>query len=131
MKRFLGKSAIIGLLSIFSLASLFAAPVGAQAKAEKPKIAIVDRNSNSMVLKVKQDDFEKDLVTIKMRVEKIATGEKFDRIFKVRLNEHGRKQVTIKDLTPGTKYKFMAKIKERGDNVYSNFSDSEKASTKI
>jgi hypothetical protein len=130
MNSFIRKSALIGLLSAFSLATLFAAPVGVYAKVDHPQISISERNSNSIVLKVKQTDLDNKKVTIRVRLEKISSGEKFDRTFKVRLNNDGQKKITIKDLLGETQYKVKAKIKNRNGDTYSDFSRTIKFSTR-
>lgn len=130
MTGFVRKSALIGLLSIFSLVSLFGISTGAYAKVDKPKITVSEKAPTFIVLNVKQSSLEKDKVTIKVRVEKVATGEKFDRTFKVKLSSEGKKKITIKDLKSATEYKFKAKIKKRSGGSYSEFSSFKKASTR-
>ncbi|KKQ44076.1 MAG: hypothetical protein US63_C0035G0004 [Candidatus Moranbacteria bacterium GW2011_GWC2_37_8] len=130
MLGFIRKSALIGLLSIFSLVSLFGVPSAVYAKADKPKISISEKNSDSIVLRIKQSDLEKDRVKIKVQIEKVSTGEKMDQTFNVRLNSDGEKKITIMNLKSATEYKIKAKIKKRNDDSYSDYSKSIKASTK-
>jgi hypothetical protein len=129
MKGFFRKSAIIGLLSIFSLVSLFGITAGVNADVNKPKITISDKNSNSIVLGVKQSTLDREKVTVKVNFEKVATGEKFVRTFKVMLNKEGRKNITIDKLLTGTQYKIKAAIKKRNSGGYSDFSSFKKFST--
>ncbi|EKD58897.1 MAG: hypothetical protein ACD_56C00035G0011 [uncultured bacterium] len=130
MIGFVRKSALITILSIFSVVSFLGIPSEVYAKADKPKISISQKDSNSIVLRVKQSDFEKDKVRIKVRIEKIATGEKFYQTFNVRLNSDGEKKITISDLKSNTEYKFKARIKERNKDSYSDYSKTVKASTR-
>lgn len=120
----------MGLLSIFSIVSLFSIPSAVYAKVNEPKISVSEKMDGSIVLKVKQSDLEKDRVRIKVRIEKIATGEKFYQTFNVKLSSDGEKKITIKDLNSGTEYKFKARIKEKNKSTYSDYSKTVKVSTR-
>ncbi|NTW27324.1 MAG: hypothetical protein HGA36_03300 [Candidatus Moranbacteria bacterium] len=130
MKRFFRKSALIGLLSIFSLFSLFGTSAIVSAKSINPSVNIVDKSSSTVTLSVKKAILDKHRVTIRVRVQEVATGEKFDRIFKVTLNKDGKKKVTLSKLLPNTSYMIKAQIKERGNEKYSNFSKFKEFSTR-
>lgn len=130
MTNFLRKSALIGLLSIFSLGTFLAVPTEVYAKASKPKITVSERNSTDIVIRVKQTDLKKDKVKVRFSIQNVATGEKTTQTFSVKLNSDGQKKVTIKDLVKATEYKIKAKIKDRNDKNYSNSSKTLKVSTR-
>lgn len=128
MTNLLRKSALAVLVSIFAFSTLFVS--AAQAASDRPSIkSIGDKTKNSVVLKIKDGDNEKDRMRMKVKITNKKTGEVTFQTFSVRLNKDGQKKLTITGLDQNTKYSFKVKDKRRAGGDYTDYSKAKTAMT--
>jgi len=100
--------------------------------ASKPSLKEVKgRQAMELKLPVKYEKYARKDVKIKLYVVNTRTGEEIISTHNRKLDKDGRVDLKVKNLDPGTEYKFKVKIKKESGGEYSDKSDSRKGSTRL
>jgi hypothetical protein len=121
MTAFLRKSALV--LATMAFAATTFGVSAAKAASDTPRIKEVkDVTANSVLLHLKDRDNKSDRMTIDVRVLNVATGKVMHKIFHVKLNDDGNKNVKITGLEKGTSYSFKVRDHKKSGGDFTKYS---------
>ena len=111
---------------------IFVPEDSAGAASGRPTIKEVrGREVDEITLPMKFERFAGDRVKMRISVTNLRTGERVKLEKKRKLNGEGRVDVRVKDLEPGTEYRFRVRMRKENGSTYSRSSDERFGSTKL
>lgn len=122
---------LVGSLALVFFLSSFSGQSYVFAASEPSLKEVRSRKTTELKLPIKYEKYAKKDVTIKLYAINTRTGKEMVSTHDRELDKDGKVVLRVKNLEPGTVYKFKVKIKKESGGSYSDKSDTRKGSTKM